>query len=83
MQETLIDQGVNLMLFGMGTVFVFLTILVFATSFMSKVVSRFASEEELPVPAANTPISSPAAASQPTPNIMSAIEKAIAAHRKR
>jgi len=26
MHETLIDQGLNLMLFGMGTVFVFLTL---------------------------------------------------------
>jgi oxaloacetate decarboxylase gamma subunit len=82
MQDTLIDQGLNLMLFGMGTVFVFLTILVFATTLMSKLVNRFAPEAPLkpvtpkaPTTASNTPTVSP--------NIVSAIEKAIAAHRQR
>ena len=81
MQETLIDQGLNLMLFGMGTVFVFLTILVFATSLMSKIVGRFDGEEP---PAAAAP-ESPAAPvnHQPSPQVMAAIRKAIAAHRQR
>jgi oxaloacetate decarboxylase gamma subunit len=81
MQDTLIDQGLNLMLFGMGTVFVFLTILVFATTLMSKLVNRFAPEapsqpltSQAPAAVATTPILSP--------NIVSAIEKAIAAHRQ-
>jgi len=81
MQETLIDQGINLMLFGMGTVFVFLTILVFATGFMSKLVTRFASDEESP---AVDPVAAPSSPSgQPAPNILSAIKKAIASHRQR
>lgn len=83
MQETLIDQGISLMLFGMGTVFVFLTILVFATSFMSKLVSRFAGDEELSLTAANAPSPAAPAAGQPGPNVIIAIEKAIAAHRQR
>jgi len=83
MQETLIDQGVNLMLFGMSTVFVFLTILVFATTVMSKLVSRFASEESSSAAAVESPSSSPNANGQPAPNIVSAIQKAIAAHRQR
>jgi oxaloacetate decarboxylase gamma subunit len=83
MQDTLIDQGLNLMLFGMGTVFVFLTILVFATTVMSTLVNRFAATakvEQAPTQAA--PI---AATTQLTvsPNIVSAIEKAVAAHRQR
>ncbi len=85
MQDTLIDQGINLMLFGMGTVFVFLTILVFATTIMSKLVRRFSPEQQAaesnttstPQPAAQT---APQAAS---PQVISAIEKAIAQHRQR
>lgn len=40
MQPTLMDQGVTLMLVGMGTVFVFLTILVAAMSLMALAVNR-------------------------------------------
>ncbi len=41
MQPTLLDQGLTLMLVGMGTVFVFLTILVAAMSLMAVIVDRF------------------------------------------
>jgi oxaloacetate decarboxylase gamma subunit len=81
MQETLIDQGINLMLFGMGTVFVFLTILVFATGLMSSIVARFSNSDASNTPspdAVNTPSST-----HPSPQIMAAIRKAIAAHRQR
>lgn len=40
MEEGLLVQGVELMLVGMGTVFVFLTALVMATSLMSSLVGR-------------------------------------------
>jgi oxaloacetate decarboxylase gamma subunit len=40
MQATLLDQGVSLMLVGMGTVFVFLTVLVIAMSLLAAVVRR-------------------------------------------
>lgn len=71
------------MLFGMGTVFVFLTILVFATTLMSKLVNRFTTEPEpetepSPRQNATAPISS-----QPSPQIMSAIKQAITEHRNR
>ena len=45
MQETLITQGVDLMLFGMGTVFVFLTALVGITLLMSYIVNNWFSED--------------------------------------
>jgi len=82
MQDTLIDQGINLMLFGMGTVFVFLTILVFATTVMSKLVNRFAPVSEHGPNQAEPALGSK---SQNTidPKIVSAIEKAIAQHRQR
>jgi oxaloacetate decarboxylase gamma subunit len=41
MQPTLLDQGLTLMLVGMGTVFVFLTVLVAAMSLMAVIVDRF------------------------------------------
>lgn len=54
MQASLLDQGVTLMLVGMGTVFVFLTLLVMAMSLMAGAVKHFApvatkgvSEEEV------------------------------------
>ena len=40
MQVTLMDQGLTLMLVGMGTVFVFLTLLVIAMSSMAAVIKR-------------------------------------------
>lgn len=41
MQNELINQGLTLMLAGMGTVFVFLTILVILITLMSRLVMRF------------------------------------------
>jgi oxaloacetate decarboxylase gamma subunit len=41
METTLLAQGVELMFVGMGTVFVFLTSLVAATSLMSWLVQRY------------------------------------------
>jgi len=83
MQDTLIDQGINLMLFGMGTVFVFLTILVFATTVMSKLVSRFAPVEDADTSSA--PVAAPQAITPQaaSPQVINAIEKAIAQHRQR
>jgi oxaloacetate decarboxylase gamma subunit len=40
-QNELINEGLTLMLAGMGTVFVFLTVLVIAMTLMSRLVSRF------------------------------------------
>lgn len=42
--DSLVSQGINLAIFGMGTVFVFLTVLIFATHFMSYLVARFSLE---------------------------------------
>jgi oxaloacetate decarboxylase gamma subunit len=46
MASDLIGQGLELMLVGMGTVFVFLTVLVLATSGMSWLALRYFPEEQ-------------------------------------
>ena len=41
MEESLLELGTMLMIAGMGTVFVFLTVLVGAMSLMASIVSKF------------------------------------------
>ena len=67
MQPTLLEQGLTLMLVGMGTVFVFLTVLVGAMSLMAVFVRRL------------TPEVSDGSASDEQ---IAAITAAIARHRK-
>lgn len=47
MQNDLVTQGLELMVFGMGTVVVFLALLVVTTGLMSHLVNRFFPEPEL------------------------------------
>jgi oxaloacetate decarboxylase gamma subunit len=60
MESGLFEQGLELMLYGMGTVVAFLTLLVFATGLMSTIITRFfpvAAEVDEPravTPAADT-----------------------------
>lgn len=75
MQEDIIQQGVDLMLYGMGTVFTFLTLLVIITGIMSSVVTRFFPEAEKPL--------APAPAGQVDARTMAVIKAAIEQHRKR
>ena len=49
--SSLMGSGLELKLIGMGTVFVFLTLLVFATSLMSSLVLKFAPAASAPSPA--------------------------------
>lgn len=72
----LLLEGVELMLFGMGIVFAFLILLVFAIRLMSALVTRFAPE---PAPLAAT---TPALPSAPVdPDTLTAIQAAIRQHR--
>ncbi len=65
-------EGLQLMLVGMGTVFVFLTTLVFATTAMSALVKRFLPDPE----------PGPVAAAGVSDEEVAAITIAIAAHRQ-
>ena len=42
--QELISEGSSLMLFGMGFVFLFLTLLVLVTGLMSRIITRYSSE---------------------------------------
>ena len=75
MQGSLIHQGLELMLYGMGTVVVFLSLLILATSVMSRLVQRFTPPPE---PAVDTP-----ALAGPGPHVVAAITAAIHQHRSR
>jgi oxaloacetate decarboxylase gamma subunit len=78
MDSTLIAQGLDLMLYGMGTVFTFLTLLVGITTLMSMVVNKLVVEVE-EAPAA--PVQTSAAATV-EPRIAKVIQAAIDQHRK-
>ena len=77
----LMSQAVDLMVAGMGFVFAFLIILVFATTFMSKLILRFAPPE--PVTPASTQRAKPKAPTSVDPDTAEAIKKAIAQYRSR
>ena len=49
MQNNLMQQGIELMLYGMGTVFTFLALLIIATTLMSAVLQRISKPEPAPV----------------------------------
>jgi len=77
MQQTLMQQGTELLLYGMGSVFVFLTLLVLLTMVMSAVIQRFVKPE----PPAES--SRPAAALTVHQNspLLAIISEAIKQHR--
>ena len=74
--DVLIEQGLDLMLYGMGTVFVFLTLLVIITVLMSAIVQRWLPGDEMED-------SSSKAESNVDTRIVAIIEAALAKHRCR
>jgi oxaloacetate decarboxylase (Na+ extruding) subunit gamma len=80
MQGSIVEQGVELMLFGMGTVVVFLTLLILATNVMSLILRRFFPEPEVPIVSpALAPASAPQAVDQT--RLLAVISAAIHRHR--
>ncbi len=74
----IVADGIALSAFGMGTVFTFLVILIFATTLMSKVVAKFFPE---------APVAPKKAAVAPTqgvdPQLLSVLAAAVKEHRSR
>ena len=79
MDSSLIAQGLDLLLYGMGTVFTFLTLLVGVTMLMSALVNRFAAEEIEVMAGASAQTGSAVV----EPRIAKAIQAAIDQHRGR
>ncbi|WPC06526.1 OadG family protein [Pseudomonas benzenivorans] len=77
----LLLEGVELMLFGMGFVFVFLALLILSIRLMARLLERFAA----PVPqrAVAAPVPTRASAQDPAPEVLAAIQAAIHQHRAR
>ncbi|GAA6152373.1 OadG family protein [Pseudoteredinibacter isoporae] len=80
MSASLVQQGIDLMLFGMGTVFVFLTLLVIAVNIMSTVIQKYFPEAE---PEATPTPASPAPAQVNDPKLIAIIQAAIEQHRNK
>ena len=77
MAPDLTAMGLELVLLGMGTVFAFLTLLVFVTSLMSRLIIRFSSAETL------TPVPLKVMTGQagPSPAIIAAVGAAVRRYR--
>ena len=78
MDSMIITQGLDLMLYGMGTVFTFLTLLVGVTLVMSWLVNRLA-PEEMAVISASAQV--PLVSETIEPRIVNAIQAALDRHR--
>ncbi|WP_415899195.1 OadG family protein [Neptuniibacter sp. QD48_11] len=76
--ENLLSEGLELMVFGMGFVVVFLTLLVFATSGMSKVVGKFFPEAPAQPKAKKT---APASAGNNNDELIAVMTAAVHKHR--
>ena len=74
---SLMEQGIQMMAFGMGTVFVFLTLLIFATKTMSHLVLRYFPEKQPEAPI------SQAEGESHSPALIAAITAAVHAHRSK
>ena len=74
----LLLEGVEIMLFGMGSVFIFLVLLIFCIRLMSSLTARFVSEPvSVPMQAR------PAPAVEADADTLAAIQAAIHLHRAR
>lgn len=79
MQNALIEQGFSLMLYGMGVVFIFLTLLIFATIGLSQVVQRWFPQADEP----EKPVRKKSSKTAVSPLTIKIIQAAIEQHRAR
>ncbi|UTW07260.1 OadG family protein [Pseudomonas benzenivorans] len=77
----LLLEGVELMLFGMGSVFIFLALLILSIRLMARLLGRFAASA--PQRAVVTPAAAKAPSHDPEPDVLAAIQAAIHQHRAR
>lgn len=77
---SVLQQGLELLVYGMGTVLLFLSLLVVATRVMSAVVTRWLPEPPTTLPVVDVPAPANPGA-QVSPEIVAAITVALARHR--
>jgi len=82
MQDEIVAQGVELMLYGMGTVVLFLALLIVATTQMSRLMARYFPETELAATPSPQRVAAPATNAE-DPNLVAVITAAIQQHRAR
>lgn len=78
MNSMIITQGLDLMLYGMGTVFTFLTLLVGVTLAMSWLVNRLVPED---IEVISASVQVPLMSKTIEPRIVNAIQAALDQHR--
>ncbi|WP_461520485.1 OadG family protein [Porticoccus sp.] len=78
MTNPLLQQGLDLMIYGMGTVFFFLALLVAITALMSALISRF-----LPVVAESQSDTQEKLAGQIDEHLLAILQGAIDQHRRK
>lgn len=85
MESTLVSQGYDLLLYGMGTVFAFLTLLVGITTLMSVVVNKLIVDvpEATPSAVLNASNGTAGAGSTVEPRILKVIQAVITQHRSK
>ncbi len=83
MQESLLSQGFALLISGMGVVFVFLTLLVFCTRFMSFLVARYFPEPEEIIESSAPTAGSTAINNTVDKQVIAVIQAAISEHRSK
>ena len=76
----LFNQGVQLMIYGMGTVFVFLAVLVLVTTSMSYIVNRFF-PDQVPSVEPTTQAAQPAQAGTDDSTLLAVITAAVHQYR--
>jgi oxaloacetate decarboxylase gamma subunit len=76
----LLLEGVELMLFGMGFVYLFLILLVLMIRVMSWVIEHFSEKTPIPV---SVPSAVKPASDEPSADVLAAIQSAIHQHRAR
>mgnify|MGYP000078040164 FL=1 len=91
--SSLLNEGLTLMLYGMGFVFIFLTLLVFVTGLMSKLVTQYEKSVGVlpaggvPSPTAVIPQHGPvrpvSQAKQQPDNLLSVLSAAVHEYRQR
>ncbi len=78
METNLVIEGLKFMVLGMGTVFMFLGIMIVCINIMSYIIHRFFPEPQLPV----TPARTPSVSEDNTKKIVAALTAAIKHHRE-